>query len=182
MLASAGYAVAQIRFGGLDILGIGGELAPRVFPDGDFVICRLMYPEARRFGRGWRTDYPLGERNLSIRFSELTRTRVSRARDGSPNHYLVRITDDELFQCPLILAGDIGSIGLGAAEAARLRQYLLKGGFLWVDDMWGPEQWDAWTREVEKVFPPSEFPIEDVPVTDPVFRSQFVVKGMPQIP
>jgi hypothetical protein len=32
------------------------------------------------------------------------------------------------------------------------------------------------------VFPPSEFPIEDVPVSDPIFRSQFVVETMPQIP
>jgi hypothetical protein len=141
-----------------------------------------VYTEARRFGGGWRTDYPLGDRNLSIRFSELTRTRVSRARDGSPNHYLVRITDDQLFQCPFTIAGDIGSIGIRPAEAARLRAYLLKGGFLWVDDMWGSAQWEAWTREIAKVFPPHEFPIEDVPVTDPIFRSQFTVETMPQIP
>lgn len=183
LVASAGYAFAQFRgFREMQILGSGGGLAPTPFPDRDFVICRLMYTEARRFGGGWRTDYPLGDRNLSIRFSELTRTRVSRARDGSPNHYLVRITDDQLFECPFTIAGDIASIGISPVEAARLRAYLLKGGFLWVDDMWGSRQWDAWTREVAKVFPPDEFPIEDVPVTDPVFQSQFVVESMPQIP
>jgi hypothetical protein len=83
VLASAGYAVAQFRG---RMLGGESGLAPAQFPDGDFVICRLVYTEVRRYGQGWRTDYPLGERNLSIRFSELTRTRVSRARDGSPNH------------------------------------------------------------------------------------------------
>ena len=55
----------------------GNAMAPAQFPDGDVVICRLVYTEVRRYGVGWRTDYPLGERNLSIRLSELTRTRVS---------------------------------------------------------------------------------------------------------
>jgi hypothetical protein len=48
--------------------------------------------------------------------------------------------------------------------------------------MWGDDQWDAWTEELSKAFPPSEFAVEDVPVDDPVFRSQFVVNHMPQIP
>jgi hypothetical protein len=183
VLASAGYALAQFRGrGGLGVLGIGSGLAPREFPDRDFVICRLVYTEARRFGGGWRTDYPLGDRNLSIRFGELTRTRVSRAPDGSPNHYLVRIADDQLFQCPFTIAGDIGSIGIDPDDAIRLRTYLLKGGFLWVDDMWGSAQWEAWSEEIAKVFPPDEYPIEDVPPTDPVFSSQYVVTAMPQIP
>ena len=77
VLASAAYALAQFRSRGLDILGVGAGLAPPQFPDADFVICRLVYTEVRRYGNGWRTDYPLGERNLSIRFGELTRTRVS---------------------------------------------------------------------------------------------------------
>jgi hypothetical protein len=179
VVASTGYALAQR---GLRGLGLAGELAPPTFPDRDFVICRLVYPEARRFGGGWRTDYPLGERNLSIRFGELTRTRVSRAPDQSPNHYLVRITDDQLFECPFLMAGDPASMGLSAGEAARLREYLLKGGFLWADDMWGTAQWEAFAHEVAKVFPPGEFPIVDVPPTDPIFRSQFTVQAMPQIP
>ena len=183
MLTAAGYTFAQFRGGrGFELLGLRSTLAPEQFPDGDFVICRLVYNEVRRFGRGWRTDHPLGERNLSIRFAELTRTRVSRAPDGSPRHYVVRLTDDQLFQCPLLMAGDIGSIGLSELEAARLRAYLLKGGFLWTDDMWGEAAWQAWTGELRKVFDPAEYPIEDVPVTDPIFRAQFVVEKMPQIP
>ena len=183
VVASAGYAFAQ--FGGLrgfDVLGMGSGLVPDEFPDRNFAVCRLAYTEVRRFGRGWRTDYPLGDRNLSIRFSELTRTRVSRAPDGSPNHYVVRLTDDQLFECPFIIAGDVGSMGISPDDAVRLREYLLKGGFLWTDDQWGSLQWAAWTREIAKVFPPDQFPIEDVPVTDPIFRSQFIVDHMPQIP
>jgi hypothetical protein len=180
---SAGFASAQ-RGGlrGFGLLGGASGNAPQQFPDADFVICRLVYPEGRRFAGGWRTDYPLGERNLSIRFSELTRTRVSTASDGSKNHYLVRITDDQLFQCPLLMAGDVSSMALSADDAARLRTYLLKGGFLWTDDQWGSEQWDVWLGEVAKVFDPSEYPMVDVPITDPIFNTQFVVEQMPQIP
>jgi hypothetical protein len=136
----AGYASAQF-------FGRGTRspvrLAPEVFPDGDFVVCRLMYTEVRSEpnGGGWRTDYPLGEINLTIRFSELTRTPVSWAGTASarvPNHWVVRPTDDALFQCPFVIASDVGTIGLRDDEALRLREYLLKGGFLWVDDFWGP--------------------------------------------
>ena len=178
VLASAAYGLAQFRGRGLD----RNALAPAQFPDGDVVICRLVYTEVRRYGVGWRTDYPLGERNLSIRLSELTRTRVSRGGDGSPNHYLVRLSDDQLFACPLLMAGDIASAGFSPADAARLREYLLKGGFLWTDDHWGSEEWEVWKQELAKVFPPDEYPIEEVTPADPIFRSQFVVKEMPQIP
>ena len=182
VLASAGYAVAQFRNRGFNMLGAGSGLAPRVFPDRDFVICRLMYTEGATYANGWRTDYPLGDRNLSIRFGELTKTRVSGGRDGSRNHYLVRPIDDQLFQCPFIIAGDVGSIEISPTEALRLREYFLKGGFLWTDDMWGEDQWESWVEQISKVLPPAEYPIEEVPLTDPIFRSQFNVDHMPQIP
>ena len=68
------------------------------------------------------------------------------------------------------------------ADAARLREYLLKGGFLWTDDHWGPEEWEVWKRELAKVLPPTEYPIEEITPADPIFRSQFVVPEMLQIP
>jgi hypothetical protein len=156
---------------------------PSELPDGNFVVCRLQYTQVRRepSGGGWRTDYPYGEINLTTRLSELTRTPVSRGPDGRPNHYVVRITDDELFQCPFTIASDVGTIGLMDDEAERLRLYLLKGGFLWVDDFWGDAAWEQWTQEFARVLPPSEYPIEDVPMTDPIFRSQFTVTEVPQI-
>jgi hypothetical protein len=176
VLASATFVLAQFRGG-----NVSGTMAPARFPDGDFVVCRLVYTEARRYGQGWRTDYPLGERNLSIRLSELTRTRVS-FRADEPNHYLVRLSDDELFSCPFLMAGDVGSMGISESDAERLRLYLLKGGFMWTDDHWGTEEWDVWTRELAKVFPPSEYPIEEITPDDPIFRTQFAVREMPQIP
>jgi len=179
IVLSAGYAVAQRRGNNAG----GGRYAPAVFPDGDFVICRLHYPEGRRFAGGFMTDHPLGERNLSIRFSELTRTRVSRAPDRSPNHYLVRLNDDQLFNCPFLMAGDVGSMSLdNPADAKRMRDYLLKGGFLWTDDMWGEEEWEGWQEEIAKALPRGQYPVEEITPTDPLFRSQVVVSSMPQIP
>jgi hypothetical protein len=177
VLASASLATAQFGRG----QRVQATIAPLRFPDADFAVCRLVYTEVRSYGQGWRTDYPLGERNLSIRVGELTRTRVSH-RGSEPNHYLVRLTDPQLFSCPFIMAGDVGSMGISATDAVQLREYLLKGGFLWTDDHWGTEEWEVWTRELSKVFDPREFPIEEVTPADPIFQSQFVVGRMPQIP
>jgi len=181
LVVSAGYTFAQFGRGGFFNSPV--RLAPSAFPDRDFVVCRLMYTSVRRepSGGGWRTDYPYGEINLTIRFSELTRTPVSQSGGREPNHYVVRLTDDELFQCPFTMASDVGTIGLTDEEAERLRLYLLKGGFLWVDDFWGPLAWEQWTHELSKVLPPEQFPIQDVPLDDPIFKSQFIVEKVPQI-
>ena len=181
LVVSAGYTFAQFGRGGFFNSPV--RLAPSAFPDRNFVVCRLMYTSVRRepSGGGWRTDYPYGEITLTIRFSELTRTPVSQSGGREPNHYVVRLTDDELFQCPFTMASDVGTIGLTDEEAERLRLYLLKGGFLWVDDFWGPLAWEQWTHEFSKVLPPEQFPIQDVPLDDPIFQSQFIVEKVPQI-
>jgi hypothetical protein len=172
---SAGYASAQFGRGFGGLLGGPPQLAPASMPDPYFAVCRIMYRSVRSepSGAGWQTDYPYGEMNLMIRFSELTKTRVSRGRDNRPNNWVVRLTDDSLFNCPYTVASDVGTIGLSEEEAERLRTYLLKGGFLWVDDFWGDAAWAHWSKEIGKALPPSVYPIEDVPLSDPIFSSQF---------
>jgi len=151
--------------------------------DGAFNVCRVMYRNTWfGAGGGWSADYPSAEVNLSVRLAELTTTRVSRDSTGAPNHLVVRLTDDELFQCPFVLMAEVGSAYFDDEEAARLRAYLLKGGFLWVDDFWGSRAWEHWDREIAKVLPPSEFRMIDVSSDHPLFRTQFVVPGVPQIP
>ena len=107
--------------------------------DGYFNFCRGMYYSDRREagGQGWWTDYSAADVNFSIRLSELTKTRVSRTSDGQPNHLVIRLTDDELFQCPFVEMEDVGTARFSDEEVKRLREYLLKGGFVWVDDFWG---------------------------------------------
>jgi len=180
---SSSYAFAQFGFGRGEFANLPARYMPKALPDRNFVVCRLQYTSVRRepSGGGWRTDYPYGEINLTTRLGELTRTPVSRGDDGRPNHYVVRLIDDELFECPFTIASDVGTVGLHDDEATQLRAYLLKGGFLWVDDFWGDAAWDQWSGEIARVLPPSEYPIEDVSLADPIFRSQFTVTRVPQI-
>jgi hypothetical protein len=182
-LWASGMAAAYGQF------GLGAELntpirrAPDEFPDRNFVPCRLQYRQVRSEpnGGGWRTDYPYGEINLTIRLSELTKTPVSWDPSHTPNFYVVSALDDQLFQCPFLIASDVGTVGFTRPESDRLRSYLLKGGFLWVDDFWGEEAWAQWSHEIGKALPPEQFAIEDVPLDDPIFRSQFTVAKVPQI-
>ena len=176
-------ASAQFGRGGGEFANIPARYMPRQLPDRNFVVCRLQYTSVRRepSGGGWRTDYPYGEINLTTRLSELTRTPVSRDTDGRPNHYVVRLIDNELFECPFTMASDVGTIGLRPDEVEQLRLYLLKGGFLWVDDFWGEAAWEQWSRELAKALPPPEYTIEDVPLTDPIFHSMLEVKRVPQV-
>jgi hypothetical protein len=151
--------------------------------DGGFNFCRIMFGQSPDGdGANWSVDYPRADINLSIRLSELTRTRISRDPSGEPNHVLLRLTDDLLFQCPFIMMTEVGAAYFSPPEAERLREYLLKGGFLWADDFWGPWAWDIWAREIGKALPPSEYPIVDVPLTHPIFHQQFEVKRVIQIP
>ena len=188
--AAATYSYAQYgrRFFG-ELGGLRGEqgdpaeIQPAEMPDGNFTACHILYTSTRRepSGAGWRTDYPWGERHLLMRLAELTKTHVSLAAGKTPHSWLVRLTDDALFRCPYLMASDVGTIGLTDAEVARLRLYLEKGGFMWVDDFWGDAAWEQWNREFAKVLPPPDYVIEDVPLSDPIFHSMFEVKRVPQV-
>ena len=169
--------------------GWGGEVgAPPKFPtvtdfDGSWHFCRLMYRSVRsqQRGLGWGTDYPYADINFSTRLSELTKTQVG-MQDGEPNHLVVRPTDPELFQCPFVMASDPGSAGFSVEDAAGLRDYLLKGGFLWVDDFWGPWAWDAFVDEIAKALPRGEFPIKELGPDHPIYRTLFPIAEIPQVP
>src|SRR5215218_4425292 len=78
---------------------IAPRFAPAAMPDGGFTFCRLMYARVRyeALGMGWATDYPYAEINLMTRLSELTKTPISRDAQGQPNTWVVRLTDDALF-------------------------------------------------------------------------------------
>ena len=176
-------SAASAQFGRGGDSSLAAHMAHPDSFDGRFHYCRAAYrPNPAGDGGGWTTDYPLADIDLSIRLSELTKTPVSFDSHGQPRHLIVRLTDDELFQCPVIIMQEVGTIFLSADDAMRLRQYLLKGGFLWVDDFWGSYAWDIFAEQIRKVFPPGEFPIEDVPADHPIFHTSFDLAGVPQIP
>ena len=150
--------------------------------DGGFHFCRAWFRSAMGGdGGNWSVDFPRADINLSIRLAELTKTPVSERGELQPNHLLVRLTDDMLFQCPFVMMTEVGSLYFDEREAARLREYLLKGGFLWVDDFWGSYAWGVWASQIRKVFPSGEYPIVDLPPDHAIYRTQFVVAHTPQL-
>ena len=191
MLVMALTSLAAAQFGrGFGRGGFGGffRVPPRypsvqTFGHG-FVFCRGIYTSGRREagGSGWTTDYPDAERNFSIRLSELTKTRVYRHPDGEPEFVTVRLTDPLLFQCPYLHLEDVGTAAFTDEEVQALRTYLLKGGFIWCDDYWGTAAWDTWVTQIGRVLPPSEYPIQEIPLDHPILRTQFEVNEVPQIP
>jgi len=133
VLLLAAVAVSAQRFGGFGSFREGTFptlWAPAAMPEASFTFCRLAYRSVRfeQSGIGWQTDYPYAEINLMTRLSELTKTRIGRDDSQTPRHYVVRLTDDTLFNCPFLMASDAGTVGFSDTEAERLRTYLMKGG------------------------------------------------------
>ena len=112
--------------------------------DGRFHFCRLVYePSPTGTGGSWRTDFPRADINMSIRLSELTKTPVSFDRPRSRIHSSSAHRRCAL-SVPVRAHVGAGSAGFDDKDAAKLREFVLKGGFLWADDFWGSYQWDQW--------------------------------------
>jgi hypothetical protein len=151
--------------------------------DGGFRFCRIWFRNGSGGdGDGWFVDYPRADENLSIRLMELTRTRVTQDGEGNPYPVIVRLTDPSLFRCPFVMMSEPGGSFFNDREAANLRAYLLKGGFLWVDDFWGSLAWRNWENQIAKALSPAQYPIVDLSVDHPMFRMLFPVRTLPQIP
>jgi hypothetical protein len=157
---------------------------PNAPNDGSFSFARIMYTSVRyeALGQGWYTDYPDGDTNYMSRLGEFTNARVRHTSTGYPDHVVLTLHDEELFDYPFIFMSDVGTIGFDEVEVARLRDYLLKGGFLWVDDFWGWAAWDQWVREIGRVLPPSEYPIVDIDIDHPIRQMLYPIEEIPQIP
>jgi hypothetical protein len=92
--------------------------------------------------------------------------RLTRVDTGEPRHF--SLTDDRIWDHPWIYATQTGWWGLSRAETERLREYLLRGGFLVTDDMWGPEAWEVFRATMERVFPGQV--IDEIALRDPVMH------------
>src|SRR5690606_22852687 len=128
-------------------------LAQRRDIDPNFYFVRLMYTDLRgwtmgrpppftcpelgggnffpRQGRGWATDYPGADCKYMHGVNRLTGVKVH------PDPHVRAILDDDLFDFPYAYIVEPGGMYLSDAEAARLGEYLLRGGFLHIDDFWG---------------------------------------------
>jgi hypothetical protein len=166
--------------------GYYGYTPPR-FPTatsfkGAFNFCRVMFSSNRREKRGWDTDYPGADINFSIRLSELTRTRVTKQPAGTdPEHVVVRLTDQALFQCPFVLMEDAGTAVFTDQEVRAFREYLLKGGFVFVSDYWGPLAQEQFDQQIGRVLPPETYPVVSIPIDHPIWHTQFELTHIPQM-
>ena len=133
---------AHAQFRGRGGFGFRARTASPQDFDGSFHFCRIVFRNALEGdGGGWSVDYPRADINFSLRLSELTKTHVSKDQTGEPKHLLVQLTDASLFECPFVMMTEPGGAGFDTEEAAKLRLYLEKGGFLWADDFWGEYAW-----------------------------------------
>ena len=170
--------------------GFYGRTPPK-FPtattfDGNFHFCRVMFTSDRREKQGWATDYPGADINFSVRLAELTNVRVTLTNDGEeevPDAVVVRLTDDALFQCPFTLMQDAGTARFSEAEVQRLRDYLLKGGFLFVSDYHGTAAREQFDGEIARVLPRDRYPIVDLtpPADHLLWRMMFPVTRLAQM-
>jgi hypothetical protein len=131
------------------------------------------YYEGRYWAR-WETDYPQADENFLFRLEELTTVHPH------PEAVSRRLTDDELFDFPLIYMCDVGWMNLEEDEQAGLREYLLKGGFLWVDDFWGPGEWTNLEIAMRQVLPGRTW--EEIPNDHPIYQTVYPLDELPQVP
>ena len=131
---------------------------------------------------GWWTDYPDADHNFLVRLAELTRIRVQWDKRHDPTFVVVNLADPVLYRCPMLFMEDVGTADFTEAESRNLKEFFLKGGFLWVDDFWGTAAWEHWRHTIARILPPAEYPIVDIPVTHPIMRALYDVKDVPQIP
>ncbi len=138
------------------------ELPPDWNVPGEFVFARLMYPahpRARfsrmrgridwRFGgTSWAQDYPRADRFLMSAMRRLTFVQARSVEQP------VNLDDgDDVFNWPWLCAGEMGDWKLTEPQIAKLRDYLLRGGSLFLDDFWGTEEWGRFNETMERVFP-----------------------------
>ena len=164
------------------VWGQSGESEPpravREAP-GEFQFVRLMYT-AIRYGQGnwrrekWRTDWPDAEYHFLKGISRLTR--VAAAEEPR----ILTPLDQSIYDFPWIYAVEVGYWHLNAQEAARLRDYLLRGGFLMVDDFHGAWEWSSFLASMQRVFP--DRPIVDIPEDDEAFHVIYDLDHRIQIP
>jgi hypothetical protein len=125
-------------------------------------------------GGRWATDYPDSDLNFSFRLHQLT------AMEVNPDGVVLELTDPELVNYPFIYIVEPGYLVFSEAEVVALREYLLNGGFLMVDDFWGEDEWWNFYLEIKRVFPDRE--PREIPLDHRIFHAVFDLKERPQIP
>ncbi len=158
------------------------EVPPDYEEQTEFIFARLMYPshpyglfsrsrgyaeiadrDWRQGGMSWTQDYPRADRNFALAMRRLTRVHT-RSAEQPVN------PDDEfdIFNYPFIAAGEMGDWKLSGEQISRVREYLLRGGFLMLDDFWGKAEWDRFMETMREVVP--DRPVVEIENSDAIFH------------
>ena len=122
----------------------------------------------------WSRDYPKADRQFLIALKRLTRIQ------GRPTEQVVNLDSDKIFNYPWVYAVQVQTWSFTDEEAKRLREYLLKGGFLMVDDFHGTEDWENFMTGMRQVFP--DRPVEDLENKDEIFHVLYDMDDRFQVP
>jgi Domain of unknown function (DUF4159) len=147
----------------------------------EFVFARLKFPGlgggfGRGFGGGnwWAIDYPKSDRALVQGIRRLTRVHVRSVEQ------VVDPDSDDLFNWPWMYAGQVSHWTFTPPQAARVREYLLRGGFLMIDDSHGDFEWQVVLAGLRMIFP--NRPVEDLRPNDEIYHVLYDLDGTVQIP
>ena len=151
-------------------------------PGAEFHMARVKY---RTFGGAgshgiiqpwWAIDYPYAEEHF---FAALRRVTTVTVADDEAH---LELTDDRIFDYPFLFLQQPGQGNWRPTsdEASRLREYLLRGGFLFVDDFHGEYAWSVLEAALKRVMP--DWPIIEIPENDPVMHIFYDVDKTNPIP
>ncbi|MDQ2840429.1 MAG: DUF4159 domain-containing protein [Acidobacteriota bacterium] len=153
----------------------------------EMVFARLMYPSIpdARFrhagwdwtkGRSsWTNDYPRADRHFLDAARRLTRLHIRSVEQP------VNLDDpDDVFNYPWLYAVFVGEWNLTDRQAATLREYLKRGGFLMCDDFWGSRDWTVFEKSMSRIFP--NRPVVEIPNSDAIFHTVYDLDNRYQVP
>jgi hypothetical protein len=186
-VAVAAAALAQRRNfggGGRDRRFAEFQTPPNVPYDGRFAFVRLKYETAPggywwRGQPSWSHGYPLAEQNLMKIMNELSFL------NAHEEITTLALDDPELFKYPLVYIIEVSWWTLTDAEAAALRLYLQKGGFVIVDDFkrpgdFGSPGWEPFEANMRRVLPDVRF--FEMQATHPIFHAFFEINQLDIVP
>lgn len=152
--------------------------------DAEFHFARLIYGgdggSFRRRG-SWTTDWPEAEHFFMEGLTRLTLVNGRRvSMFNGEGGQRISLADDSVYEFPFLYAVEVGRWSLGMQEIAKLRDYLLRGGFMIVDDFHGSQEWSGFLAVMQRVFP--DRVIVDIPDEDEVFHVLYDLDERIQIP
>jgi hypothetical protein len=150
---------------------------------GEFTFVRTIYESPfrgygrRGYGGGtWTTDYPEADNNFIVGLREWAGTNLKIA----PRPEALEILDDRIFDYPILYVVEPGFMEVSPEQAARLREYIMRGGFIFLDDFWGEYEWQNVQQQFHKIVP--ELEIKELSLTHPIFHSYLDVEEIVQVP